>query len=177
MEKLISSAEDIDLNGLDLQRITKDATNIKTYHQLENVENIEEILSHKNNCIILYETKDNRGHWTSVFIRPENPKILEFFDPYGNPPDSQLKYAVYNLKNDKPYLTYLIKKWEDRGGKVVWNNHKLQAWRADVNTCGRWSASRILLKQYNKDEFASLFTSNRMYNPDFWVSAITYFQT
>jgi len=177
MEKLISNAENIDLTGADLQRLTKEKTNIKTYHQLENVENIEEILSQDGSCIILYETNLNIGHWCSVFLRPENPKILEFFDPYGNPPDSQLKYATYNLKNDKPYLTYLFDKWKKRGGNIVWNNHKLQLWKKDVNTCGRWSSTRILLKKYNKDQFANLFTKNRMYNADFWVSAITYFST
>ncbi len=135
MDKLISNAESIDLTGLDLQRITREDTNIRTYHQLENIESVEEVLGYKSkSCIILYETQHNIGHWCSVFLRPEDPRVIEFFDPYGNPPDSQLKFAVYNLKNDKPYLTYLFDKWIKRGGKVIYNNYKLQLFKREVNT-------------------------------------------
>ena len=178
MDKVISKAEDIELTGLDLQRLTKQNTNIRAYHDLENVENIEEILGYKSKaCIILYETKENYGHFCSIFVRPENNKVIEFFDPYGNPPDSQLKFATYNLKNNKPYLTYLLDNWKERGGSVIWNNQKLQDWREDVNTCGRWCGTRILLKEKTIMEFTKLFTTNRFYRPDFWVSALTYFYT
>jgi len=178
MDKLILKAEQIDLTGLDLKMITKGDTNIMSYHQLETAENIEEILSSENrSVIILYETQKNIGHWCSIFIRPENPRILEFFDPYGNAPDTQLKFAVYNKKNDKPYLSYLLDNWYKRGGKLIYNKFRLQKWDEDVNTCGRWSSTRILLRKYSISEFSSLFTKNQHYNPDFWVSALTYFDT
>ena len=177
MDKLIAQAEDIDLSGSDLKTITKENAKIIAYHELEKYSSLLDFLGANKSSIILYETHENFGHYCSVFIRPENPKVVEFFDPYGNPPDSQLKFATYNLKFGNPYLTHFLNEWKNNGNEVVYNKCKLQDWKPHINTCGRWCATRILLKKQTIDEFCDLFTKNRFYRADFWVSALTYLYT
>jgi|TARA_R110001592_G_scaffold157146_1_gene387939 hypothetical protein len=177
MDKLIAEAENIELSGADLKAITKQETNILAYHELEKYDSLKEFLGKDNCCIILYETQENRGHYCCVFLRPEDENVVEFFDPYGNPPDSQLKFASYNLKFGNPYLTHFLNKWKNNGGKVVYNDTKLQDWKPHINTCGRWCSTRILLKKQNIETFVDLFTKNRFYRGDFWVSALTYLFT
>ena len=70
--------------------------------------------------IILYEDKQNRGHWTALL---KYNGLYEHFDSYGVKPDGQLKWisAKRNrqLNQDEPYLTQLLEKEEE---KYIYNN-------------------------------------------------------
>ena len=140
------------------------------YHELVNVDSIETLLKPHNAVILLYETKLNFGHYTALLIDPDGN--LEFFDSYGFAPDQELNYATYD---NTPYLTHLLKKYT---GKLVYNNFQFQEWVKDVNTCGRWTSTRVrLASKYNLNQFQQLFKNIKFYNGDWMVSALTYLYT
>tara|TARA_R110002073_G_scaffold53343_3_gene137742 strand:+ start:12233 stop:12766 length:534 start_codon:yes stop_codon:yes gene_type:complete len=173
MDNLLKNAESIDLDEGEIRDITEGKCNILSYHNLENVSDINDIL--KNGaCIILYETHYNVGHWCALFVNVENNNIIEFFDPYGKAPDTELRYALYNLVNGKPYLTNLLEKSKY---EVSYSNERLQTWDKDTNTCGRWCSLRIRLKKLEKMEFVKLFKDNKCYLPDLWATSLTWLYT
>jgi len=169
MDNLIYDSEKHDLSGADIMRITDNKTNIMTYEQLENVNNINDIFI-DDACVILYQTKEFYGHWVALLRRSNN--TLEFYDPYGFAPDEDLQYSDYNLREHNgelvPHLTVLMK-----GYKVIYNKEQLQEVKEHVNTCGRYCALRIRLKDASLNKFNNLLTYNKCYNADFWVSALT----
>ena len=169
MDNLFDKAEDIDLSEEDIRDITKGKCNILSYEQLEGVNNIDEILGVHNACILLYETRQNFGHW--VALHKVDNQTIEFFDSYGFAPDEELKYATYN---DTPYLTPLMKK---SNYKFIYNNVKLQVFASDVNTCGRWTATRIAMRSIPLATFQKLFKRVKYYRGDWFVSAMTYLYT
>lgn len=173
MEDLINKSEDIDLSGDDVRELCRGQVDIVPYHTLDNYESIEQLLAQYGAVILLYETRENFGHYVALFYN--NNGDLEFFDSYGMKPDEELNYATYNLKNGEPYLTQLLNKYKK---KLIVNTEKLQVFKEHINTCGRWTAMRIFFrKEYSLRQFIDLFKNNSHYNGDFWVSAITYLTT
>lgn len=170
MDKLIKDQSERDLTGEEVKNIVGDGVNIVAYHNLGQYNTIEELCDNPTkSAIILYESKLNFGHYCAVILHDDN--TLEFFDPYGNKPDSQLSYAVYDLQFKTPFLTELINNFK---GKLIYNKNKLQQFKEDVNTCGRWSSLRVRMRKMDLESFSLLFSSNRCYRGDFWVSAITF---
>jgi len=168
ISKLIANAESIDLNENEIKWITNGAANILAYHELAPFTNISQMFNGKPCCILLYETKENFGHWTCLIDRGQS---FEFFDSYGFAPDAELNFATYD---HTPYLTNLLKA---SGKPVTHNTVDLQKWASDVNTCGRWASTRCAMRNYNNEQFAQLFTDNAGYNPDFYCSALTFLYT
>lgn len=172
IDKDIYRAEDYDLSDDDILRITDNRTKIFLYSDLENVNNIDEILNPYGCCVILYQLEQNVGHWICL-IRHKN-NTLEFFDPYGMYIDEELKYSNYNLRRHRgvltPHLTALIDK---SNYKLLVNDNKLQKFKHHVNTCGRWVALRIRFKDVSLKRFVELFTRNKCYDADWFVSAMT----
>lgn len=170
MDKLINQQSERDLSGDEVKKIIGTDVNIEPYHNLGKYNSIEELCDNDSkSCVILYESKLNFGHYCCVILHDEN--TLEFFDPYGNPPDSQLSYAFYDLQFKTPFLTDLINNFK---GKLIYNKNKLQQFHKDVNTCGRWTSLRIRFRDMDLKDFSLLFSSNRCYRGDFWVSALTF---
>lgn len=172
MDKILDNSESIDLTGDDLRKICNNKLDIVPYHTLGNYKDIDELMGEFKSVILLYETRENFGHYVALFINGNND--LEFFDSYGFSPDQELKYATYNRINGIPFLTNLLKNYNK---KVIINNERLQVFHKDINTCGRWTSLRILMKNMALRDFINLFTKNRHYNGDFWVSALTYLYT
>lgn len=170
----IYDAEKYDLSGKDIHRITDGKCNIIEYEQLKNYNNINDVMGTNRAVIILYETKQNFGHWVCLFSNGNNN--LEFFDSYGLSMDEELKINPnYNrsLNNGtiSPHLTLLISMC--RGCHVVSNKTQLQKYLHHTNTCGRWVAMRIKYRKLSLEKFIELFTKNKYYDGDFWISAMT----
>ena len=174
MDKLIERSERVDLSGKDIMRMVNGETRILAYEKLKTYNSLEQILNPYGNCIILYQTKENFGHWVVLIDR--GGRMLEFYDSYGLKPDEELKIDnQYHLRIHggviTPHLTALIK---SGGWSVKYNNKQLQEQLSDVNTCGRYCVMRLLYKDMSLQKFNDLLTNNKCYNPDFWVSAMTY---
>jgi hypothetical protein len=172
MDKLLTNLESVDLTGDMVRKICRNKVNIVPYHTLGSYDSIKDLLGKFQSTILLYETKEDFGHYVALFMNGD--KNLEFFDSYGFRPDQELKYATYNLADGIPYLTRLLNKYS---GKLIVNTTRLQVFKKEINTCGRWTSLRILMKDKPLNEFIALFNNNKAYNGDFWVSALTYLDT
>jgi len=172
MDKILENIEKQDLSGEDLINICEGKVEIVPYHELNKYNSIEQLLQKYGAVILLYEVRQNFGHYTALLYDPQGK--LEFFDSYGFRPDQELKYATYNAEEGVPYLTKLLEAYKK---PIVYNTIKLQKMLRDINTCGRWTSCRIRLRHLVLRDFQHLFTKNRYYNGDFFVSALTYLYT
>jgi hypothetical protein len=98
---------------------------------------------------------------------------IEFFDPYGEPPEYALKTVPEEEREafgeGQPYLTQLLKA---SGRKVIYNTHPFQKDRSDINTCGRHSVVRCLYAPDTLTKYKAVMDSSGM-TPDDFVSALT----
>jgi hypothetical protein len=130
------------LSDEDIHKILGGDAKIIKYAELGNLYDIDQLLpEEKDYCIILYEDRPNRGHWTAI-LKYNN--LYEHFDSYGVKPDSELKWigAKRNrqLHQDEPYLTQLLEKEEE---KHIYNNVAYQSKDSRVNTCGSHVVHRL----------------------------------
>ena len=147
MDALIKLITKLPYSGEDILTLCDGKTNILTYKELMNYNNIDEVLSPFGCAVILYETKPNYGHWVCLIKHDDN--IISFYDSYGLGVDEQLNFIDEN--------------------KV-----RLQKYISDNNTCGRYVGFRIVLKDIKNDYFNYLMKSTKM-NPDMLVSYLTAF--
>jgi len=174
IDEVIVDAERFPLTGGDMLRIADGKTNIILYEDLENVNDINDVLSPHDAVIILYQTAENFGHWVTLL---KDGNTIEFYDAYGLNVDEEL-----NLDNEfhkrihegkiVPHLSHLI---NQSGYKVIFNRERLQSKLSDVNTCGRYCALRVRLRNYSIEKFNGLWKNNKHYSPDWFVSATTLF--
>tara|TARA_R110002072_G_scaffold192549_2_gene349593 strand:+ start:18268 stop:18789 length:522 start_codon:yes stop_codon:yes gene_type:complete len=164
MDRYIQTQENLDLSGKDIQRITNDAVKITPYHELRSNMNIDELFGDKPCAMLLYETKENFGHWVAMI---KQNGFLEFFDSYGLKVDEELNYAKYDTNAT---LTQILQQSKVR---IVYNDVKLQVFKEDVNTCGRWTAFRIVMRDTPLKQFQQLFKGVKHYNGDFFITALT----
>ena len=167
LQNIIKGGENYELSGEDIKQYFPDSI-ILPYHKLNDINDINEIFNNTNTLFLLYETKENYGHW-SVLNKMGN-NIIEFFDPYGFKMDQEIKFSKFNLKDNKiPHLTALF---NNSNYKVVSNIHRFQKWKTHINTCGRHCIVRTKFIKYSLSEYISLF-KNSMYDSDYWVTALT----
>jgi hypothetical protein len=98
---------------------------------------------------------------------------IEFFDPYGEPPEYALKEigtrARKALNGNRFVLTDLLK---SSGKKVIYNTYPFQKDKKNVNTCGRHSVVRCLYAPYSLEKYKKVMDKSGM-TPDNFVSALT----
>lgn len=144
------------LSDSDILKAIKNRANLMTYRELKKYKTLDEALGPHGALVLLYETKDNFGHWVGVFKR--TPTLVEFFDSYGYKPDDEIKFIPDYFRKvndlDYPHLTALLYK---SGYKISYNEHKLQKLKNDVNTCGRWVVARLIMRDLPLNEFVKMF--------------------
>lgn len=125
--------------------------NILTYTQLDNVEDIDDILSADGTCIILFqEQSDNSGHWVSCFKRGNT---ICFYDPYGVPPDMQKTYLSGSAR--ERYYQYPVfgKLLVESPYRIDYNDVQVQQDGSDIATCGRHNILRIWCRNMSNSKF------------------------
>ena len=150
------SMEEVELNSIsdtELKYYLPDC-NIKTYPELRNIKDIEELLPKNDSYfILLYLDTPNSGHWTTL-KRFNND--IEYFCSYGTYPDKQMNWYGKALREElgerELYLTKLLNK---TGLNVNYNDIDYQNKdNLDIVTCGRhcinFIKSKKDLKQYFK---------------------------
>lgn len=141
------------LSNGDINKLLDGKCNIMSYDQLSKYDNIDSAMGKYGALILLYQTKQNYGHWCCVFKRNNN--TIEFFDPYGLFPDDELEFVPKNMRKvlneDYPHLTWLL--YNSGYKKIDYNSKQLQKFKGDVNTCGRHCAVRIMLRNLPIDEY------------------------
>ena len=150
------SMEEVELNSIsdtELKYYLPDC-NIKTYPELRNIKDIEELLPKNDSYfILLYLDTQNSGHWTTL-KRFNND--IQYFCSYGTYPDKQMNWYGKELRKElgesELYLTKLLNK---TGLNVNYNDIDYQNKdNLDIVTCGRhcinFIKSKKDLKQYFK---------------------------
>jgi hypothetical protein len=142
------------------------------YPNLKKYKSIDQLLGPHKACVLLYETKQDYGHYVCVMKQGNNK--YEFFDPYGDKPDGELKFIPENFREvsgqEYPHLCYLLYK---SGGSVEYNDHKLQKKSQDVSTCGRHVACRINFRDTPLEEYVKRLKGVRGMTPDEVVTVLT----
>jgi len=159
------------LSDEDIRKILGNDIKIITYPDLGKMSSINQAFDKKGRCIMLYLTEnDSTGHWVCMLNKKSG---IEFFDPYGDPPEKPLESVSEEdkeaLGEDEPLLTRLLRA---SGKKVYYNSYPFQKDKADVNTCGRHSVVRCLYAPYSLQKYKSVMDSTGM-SPDDFVSALT----
>ena len=176
MEDTVEATErviDYALSDSDIQKIlSPHPTKIFVYPDLETMNSIDDCFDSEGRCMMLYPTfAENHGHWVCMIKRPDE---IEFFDPYGKAPDTELKWVGSakrrELNIEQPTLTRLMK---ESDYKVIYNGYDFQKDKADVNTCGRHCAVRLLYRDKTIDEYKKMVLSVGL-SPDEFVSGVTY---
>jgi hypothetical protein len=143
--------------------------NLIKYGDIVNYNHIDDILTN-NACIILYETSNNRGHWCCIFKRRN---IIEFFDPYGLPPDNQLLFISNSFRvisdQKHPILSLLLIKSPYR---ISYNQYQYQQYSPKISTCGRHVGIRLLLSNLSNDQYHTFITLSPL-TPDNYIYNLT----
>lgn len=171
---IIKQLEDISLSNVDMKHILDGKANIITYDKLANFHNVDQILRPFGACVILYLTKKNYGHWCCLF-KVDDEK-LEFFDPYGKPPDASLDWNIDNYfrklyNEDYPHLTSLL---YNSDYDITYNHFPFQKKAKDIKTCGRHVCMRLLCRKIPLDKYIKIFKQSNLC-PDWIVTAFTAF--
>jgi len=138
--------------------LNKIKTNIVTYSELKNVNNIDDVFIN-DSCIILYEkTAGDVGHWCCMVKRNN---LISYFDSYGREPDPY----IY-LRGQYPYLSKLLYK---SPYNLEYNEYDYQS--KNVSTCGHHCIVRILFKYKPLKKYQDFM--NQFKNDDDVVTAIS----
>lgn len=171
---LIKRLKQISLSNEELDEILGKDTLIYRYPMLAKYQNIDDLLGPNRECIILYMTGENYGHWTCLFEAPDG--TLEFFDSYGYFIDDELDFNNdlhfrREQNQDYPHLTWLL---YNSGYPISYNQYQFQSDNKDITTCGRHVAVRLLLRHLTLDEYKDFIDSFKD-DPDTVVTLLTSF--
>lgn len=172
--KIIKELINEPLSSSDILQKLDYKTNLIKYGDLAHYNNIDDVLGKYGACIILYELKNNFGHWTLLFKRNNN--IIEHFDSLGYAIDDELQFInLYFRKISNqliPHLSYLL---YISPYKCEYNDFPLQEDCKNVATCGKWCVLRLLCRNLNINKFIKLFDNIYPYTRDEYVTLITHF--
>lgn len=134
---------DYALSDSDIRTLLGSGTKITTYPELEGVRSIDELFDRKGRAILFVpQTDETTGHWTCLIKRG---RTIEFFDPYGEPPESQKdtipSSLLERMRMKEPLLADLLL---ESPYKLIFNKEQVQELADDVQTCGRHCVSRLL---------------------------------
>lgn len=143
--------------------------NIITYTQLQDIDDIDDILSDDGTCVILFqEQNDHTGHYCCVFKRGNT---ICFFDPYGVEPDLQKTYFGRGA-NQRYYQTpELAKLLIQSPYKIDYNDVQIQQDGNDIATCGRHCVLRMWCRELTNGQYVN-WLKQRMKNTKLPVDLI-----
>jgi hypothetical protein len=126
-----------------------------------------------NGCVLLLEetTSVRNGHWI-LMMWDEKENTLEYFDPYGQPPNHITRIIKQNKTNETPYLHNLLKHLSKKVC-FTWNEVPLQTQSSQISTCGRWCYVRWLFRSWTLDRFQKVFGVNVTLKPDELISLLS----
>ena len=169
-KKLVKIYKGVALSDLEVLKIVKNKARVMLYNELAKYKTIDEALGEHGAIFLLYENQPQFGHWTTVWRR--NRDTINFFDSYGIFPDEQIYWNDEKtrkmLNQDIPYLSHLL--INSNYKNLEYNDYQYQKDGDDINTCGRWAALRLVLRDWTPKEFQKVFGKK---NGDDLVTIIT----
>ena len=142
--------------------ITK-STRWMTWDQLASLPSVRELFTLP--CVVILLQIEGKyrkaaGHFILLIDFQDH---IEHFDSYGYTMEQEL-----SITKEK-HLTRIFQSYRQ---PVINNTKKLQTLAEDVNTCGRWVVTRLMLKSLKLDAFLSLINYFKI-NHDDLVTAMT----
>lgn len=172
MENYINILKKKSFSGKEIIEALDGKTRIIRNSEMYKYKTIDEILHPFNCCVVLYETKPRYGHWCCIIKHSNN--VLEFFDPYGKSVDKQLKYIPEPYKKEsKQDFPQLIRLFLNSPYNIEINKMQVQKFNADVSSCGRHCAFRLILKHLPLSEYQKLMKNEDGLNADDKVVYLT----
>lgn len=172
MDTVIHELRKYPYSGQDILNLLDGQTKILLYSDLKKFSNIDQVFEPYDCVVILYETKPSYGHWVCLIKHKDK---IEYFDPYGNPPDNPLDYIDKKLKpqlgEDYPYLSKLLL---DSPYEIVYNSYPLQKFSKDISSCGRHVGLRLSMKKYPLNKYVKIMLGGEL-SPDDTVTYLTAF--
>jgi hypothetical protein len=166
---IINRYKDIALSDADVLKLVGNKARIVLYPDLHKINDLDEILEPYGAAFILYEVKPSYGHWCCIIKIDDN--TIEFFDPYGMYPDTELEFIPMHFrKKSHQYIPHLSWLMYNSHYNLSYNEHKFQKHSSDIKTCGRWCAIRITFKHLSLENFTKIF---KKANADDIVTVIT----
>lgn len=168
----MDEAKEYALSDDDIRKLLGSGIKITTYPDLEKVQHVDQLFDKMGRAILFVpQQNEQSGHWCCLM---KKGKTIEFFDPYGEPPEAQ-KDTLDNahlakMRMDAPLLADLL---TDNPYEVIFNKVQLQELKDDVNTCGRHCVSRLLYHKYPIGKYRQVIEKSRM-SPDEFVVKLTY---
>ena len=165
MDKRLKMEANIPLSDTQVKALCDGKVKIVTYPELARCKSMKELLAPYNSVIILYISMGNVGHWCAlnqVSDGKGKKKLLEFFDPYGSKPDDHLfpLPADFRKKNNM-IRAHLCNLMYDSGFPLSYNEHGFQKLAENIQTCGRWCALRVMLKDLTLKQFDEIFNISK----------------
>lgn len=117
------------------------------WDELAKFQRVEDLMKKPALIILLHiETRDapKAGHFILILDFKDH---LEHFDSYGLTQEEEL-----SITHEK----HLTRIFSDYTKPIINNTKRLQTFRHDVNTCGRWIVARRMLAQFTLDNFLSI---------------------
>lgn len=145
----------VSLSDSDVLTLVEHRAKILIYSDLAKFETIDEALGKHQAAFLLYEAKPSYGHWVCIYRQGDK---VYFFDPYGTFIDDQLENIDNNFREISgqlyPQLSYLL---YISPYQIFYNEHRYQKLKPGINTCGRWSALRLVFRDVSPARFRQLF--------------------
>jgi hypothetical protein len=162
---------DYALSDGDIRQLLGSGIKITSVPDLDKVSSVNGLFDSKGRAIIFYpQTDESTGHWTCMIRRG---KTIEFFDPYGEPPDYQTdsipKPLLERLKMTEPRLAELLL---NSGHRIHYNKEQIQELADDVQTCGRHCVVRLLFARLPIQKYRQHIKRTGM-TPDEFVVKLT----
>ena len=145
---------------------------IVNYPDLKGLRTAEELFDDRGRCILLFPNSGPQsGHWTCLIRHPDH---IEFFDPYGDRPDTAQKRGIPEAEKEEwgiedSDLTRLLRA---SGAPVFYNTRAFQTSSPSVADCGRHCCCRLLYAPKSLDEYADVIRMSKL-SPDDFVCGLT----
>jgi hypothetical protein len=170
--------EQLPLSDTQLQSILNDKTrNVVVYHTLNQIQNVNQLFGDRKSIILLHENTRNSGHYCCLLKKEDTNgyPYVEYWDSFGDNMESSIDKFKYE-KFD--YLTQIMNNSIEQGiiRYVVQNKKPFQTDRLKTQTCGRWSAFRILHQDLDLEQFNKLLIPiNKVMRYDIFITLLTDF--
>ncbi len=160
------------LSDDDIRKLLGGSIRITSYPDLKDASRIDDLFDkHGRAILFIPQQNEQQGHWTCMIKRKGT---IEFFDPYGEPPEAQKDTIddaqLQQMRMKEPLLAEIL---TDNPYKIVYNKVQLQRLEDDVNTCGRHCVARLLYHKYPIQKYREIIERTGM-SPDEFVVKLTY---
>lgn len=164
---LINEAEDAPLSFKQISTILGADKKYCGFYMYDSLRTVTPASFFSKPCaIILLQNKrsgDPTGHFFAIL---QHRNFIEHFDSYGFTIEQELK-----ITGEEDFIVKLL---NEQGKKVTETKYKFQSLKNDSETCGRWCAARVKMRDMLPTEFHDFF-EKPVVSKDQKVTLLTYF--